>query len=220
MKKAAPRVLLLCNGEPPSPSLLRRLAGEADMVVAADGGANAALRSGVRPDVIIGDLDSILPGTRRKFRDVRVLRIKRQDNTDLEKALDFISASGPAAVAIAGATGGRIDFTLWNLSVFWNYTSALGMTFVGDGWRAFPAGRRRTVYAHRGTTVSLVPFGNCGGITLRGLRYPLKDAAMRPGEIGVSNVVRTSPFSVTVRRGRMLIVVLDGVSDRQGGSVW
>jgi len=220
MKENARRVLLLCNGEPPSHSLLHRLAGEADMIVAADGGANAALRSGVRPDVIIGDLDSVLPGTRRKFRGVRVLRVRRQDNTDLEKALDFISASGPAAVAIAGATGGRIDFTLGNLSVFWNYTRELGMTFVGDGWRAFPALRHRTVYAPRGTTVSLLPFGHCTGITLRGLRYPLKDAAMRPGEIGVSNVVRTSPFSVTVRRGRMLIVVLDGASEGQGGSVW
>jgi thiamine pyrophosphokinase len=220
MNKTARRVLLLCNGEPPSPSLIRRLAGEADMIVAADGGANIALRSGVRPDVIIGDLDSILPGTRRKFHDARVLRVRRQDNTDLEKALDFISASGPAAVAIAGATGGRIDFTLGNLSVFWNYARSLDMTFVGDGWRAFPAGRHRTVYAPRGTTVSLLPFGHCTGITLRGLRYPLKEAAMRPGEIGVSNVVRTSPFSVTVRRGRMLIVVLDGASEGQGGSVW
>jgi thiamine pyrophosphokinase len=213
-------VLLLCNGEPPSRALLRRLAGAADIIVAADGGANAALRSGVRPDVIIGDLDSILPETRKKFHDVRTVRVTRQDNTDLEKALDFISASGPAAVAVAGATGGRIDFTLGNLSVFWKYTRALGITFVGDGWRAIPAGRRRTVNAPRGTTVSLLPFGNCGGITLRGLRYPLTDAAMRPGDIGVSNVVRTSPFSVTVRRGRMLIVIFDGKEGREGGPAW
>jgi thiamine pyrophosphokinase len=219
-KTSAPRVLLLCNGEPPSRALLRRLAGEADLIVAADGGANAARRAGIRPDVIIGDLDSILPGTRKKFRDVRVVRVRRQDNTDLEKALDLISASGPAAVAVAGATGGRIDFTLGNLSVFWNYARVLDITFVGDGWRAFSAGRRRTVHASRGTTVSLLPFGACRGITLRGLRYPLKGAAMRPGEIGVSNVVRTSPFSVTVRRGRMLLVIFDGVDNREGDPAW
>ena len=44
---------------------------------------------------------------------------------DLEKALDFISAAGPAEVVIAGATGGRIDFTLGNLAVFWNYTRGI-----------------------------------------------------------------------------------------------
>jgi thiamine pyrophosphokinase len=220
MKKKARRTLLLCNGEPPSRALIRRLAAGADMIVAADGGANVALRCGIRPDVIIGDLDSILPETRKKFSDSRVVRVRRQDNTDLEKALDFIAASGPADVAIAGATGGRIDFTLGNLSVFWNYTRVLDMTFVGDGWRAFPVGRRRTVNAPRGATVSLLPFGGCAGITLRGLRFPLKDAAMRVGEIGVSNVVRTSPFSITVRRGKMLLVIFERAENRERRPVW
>ncbi|MRR37824.1 hypothetical protein EG829_24885, partial [bacterium] len=57
--------------------------------------------------------------------------------------------------------------------------------------------------------VSLVPFGPCGGITLRGLRYPLTNASMKVGEIAVSNVVVRSPFSVTVRRGRLLIIVIN-----------
>jgi thiamine pyrophosphokinase len=208
VKKQPPRTLLLCNGEPPSRGLLRRLARDADTIVAADGGANAALRAGVRPDVVIGDLDSLLPSTRRALRTARVIRLRRQDNTDLEKALDFIAGSGPSDVVIAAATGGRIDFTLGNLAVFWNYTRSLAITFVGDGWCAFPAGRRRSVNAPPGTTLSLIPFGPCSGITLRGLRYPLKDAAMRTGEIGVSNVVRRSPCTVEVRRGKMLVVVL------------
>jgi thiamine pyrophosphokinase len=220
VKTRPSRTLLLCNGEPPSRGLLKRLASGADTIVAADGGANAALRSGITPDVIIGDLDSLLPKTRKAFSRSHVIRIRRQDNTDLEKALDFISAYSPGEVAIAGATGGRIDFTLGNLSVFWNYTRALSMTFVGDGWRAFPVGRRRTVEARRGSTVSLVPFGKCSGITLRGLRYTLSDAVMRPGEIGVSNVVIRSPFNVTVRRGRMLLVIFGHADGPGEQSAW
>ncbi len=220
MNTRSPRTLLLCNGEPPSRTLLRRLASGADAIVAADGGANAALRSGITPDVIIGDLDSLLPETRKAFSRSRVIRVRRQDNTDLEKALDFITASCPGEVAIAGATGGRIDFTLGNLSVFWKYARALSMTFVGDGWRAFPAGKRRTVRARRGSTVSLVPFGTCSGITLRGLRYTLTNAVMRPGEIGVSNVVTRSPFTVAVRRGRMLLVIFAHPADAGEPSAW
>ncbi|HTY57547.1 MAG TPA: thiamine diphosphokinase [Bacteroidota bacterium] len=220
MKAPLPRVLLLCNGESPSRGLIRRLARGADMFVAADGGANAALSAGVRPDVIIGDLDSIRPAARRKFSGSRIIRVRRQDNTDLEKALDFIASSGQAEVVIAGAVGGRIDHTLGNLSVFWNYTRKLTMTIAGDGWRAFPAGRQATLTAPRGTTVSLVPFGTCSGITLRGLRYPLTNAVMRPGEIGVSNVVRRSPFTVSVRRGRMLIIVFDRSRGPGGTRPW
>lgn len=211
------RTLLICNGDPPPGTLLRRLAARASLIVAADGGANAALRAGVRPHVVIGDLDSLLRATARRLPRARIIRVARQDNTDLEKALDFIAAGAPSRVLIAGATGGRVDFTLGNLSVFWNYTERLACTFVGDGWRAVPVGRRRTERARPGVTVSLIPFGSCGGITLRGLKYALRDAAMRTGEIGVSNVVASSPFTVTVKRGRMLMVIFDGV---RAGKAW
>lgn len=220
MRHDISRTLLICNGEPPSTALLRRLSRRADRIVAADGGANAALRAGIRPDIVIGDLDSILPGTRKKIGESHIIRVRRQDNTDLEKALDYISETGRSDVAVTGATGGRIDFTLGNLSVFWNYTRSLAITFIGDGWQAFPVGPRRRLKAPRGTTVSLIPFGPCTGITLRGLLYPLNNAAMRTGEIGVSNVVKKSPFSVAVRKGYMLCVVFGPAAGRRSPSGW
>jgi thiamine pyrophosphokinase len=203
-----PSVLVLANGEPPSRALVRRLRRRCDCLVAADGGANTARTYGLSPDVIIGDLDSVLPGTRRAFRESLLLRVRRQDNTDLEKALDYIAAHGGRRVVITGITGRRIDFTLANLSILWNYSAFLDIVVAGDGWEAFPAGRRRTFRVRKGTTVSLIPFGPCDGITLRGLRYGLTNASMRVGEIGVSNVAVRSSVSVAVRRGNMLIILL------------
>ena len=217
MKAPRERTLLICNGEPPPRALLRALAARASLVVAADGGANAALRAGVRPGVVIGDLDSLLPASARRLAKARIIRVARQDNTDLEKALDYIAGSAPSRVLIAGATGGRIDFTLGNLAVIWNYVDRLPITVVGEGWRALPVGRRRRERARRGVTVSLLPFGDCTGITLRGLKYGLRNAPMRVGEIGVSNVVASSPFTVDVKKGRMLMVIFDGAA---GGRSW
>jgi thiamine pyrophosphokinase len=201
-------VLLLCNGEAPSRTLVRRLARRADIIVAADGGANTARACGIVPNVIIGDLDSVSGPTRRHFRESTVLFVGRQDNTDLEKALDYVAARGAREVVIAGATGKRIDFTLANLAVVWNYTSFLDVRYAADGWGAIPVVSRAVVRARVGTTVSLIPFGACEGVTLKGLEYPLRNAALRIGEVGVSNVVRSSPFTVRVRRGKMLLVVL------------
>ena len=208
------RVLLVCNGAPPSKSLVQGLARAADLIVAADGGANTAAMCNVRPHIIIGDLDSILPATLKRFRTSMVIRMRGQDNTDLEKALDLIASSGRAEVTIIGATGGRIDFTLANLAVFWNYTASLNICFRGDGWRAVPVGRKRSLTTPVGSVVSLLPFTNCFGISLRGLRYPLRNATMRLGSIGVSNVARTPQFSVTVRRGDMLLVVFNRRKER------
>jgi thiamine pyrophosphokinase len=201
--------LLLCNGEPPPRRLAQRLARHADIIVAADGGANSARGLGLTPAVIIGDLDSLTRATRHMFPEAEIIRLRRQDNTDLEKALDEIHRRGFDRVFVLGATGRRIDFTLGNLSIVWRYQGGLQVLFVGDGWYALPAGRVQRIHAAVGTTVSLIPFGPCSGITLRGLVYPLKNASMAVGVIGVSNVVRRSPFSVSVRRGKMLLVVME-----------
>ncbi len=206
--KQPERTLVICNGEPPSRALVRRLARRVDEVIAADGGANTARLVGIRPDIIIGDLDSITAATKRFFASSVIMRVDDQDSTDLEKVLDFLSARGTPEAIIVGATGKRIDFTLGNLSVLWNYMAFLRMSVVGDGWRAMPVGRSVKVKARPGTTVSLIPFGLCSGITIRGLRWPLSNASMGSGEIGVSNVVRSSPFTVSVRRGNMLLIVM------------
>jgi thiamine pyrophosphokinase len=206
MKKSA---LVICNGEPPSKKLARELAKESDMIVAADGGANVARLLGIKPDVIIGDLDSITRSTKRFFSTSMLVKVTRQDNTDLEKALDFLVEQKVNAATILAATGKRVDHTLGNLFVAWNYQKHCQLRFIGDGWTAMPIGRGMTVSARKGATVSLIPFGVCSGITLRGLKFPLTNATMKVGEIGVSNVVMKSSFTVTVKKGNMLVMILD-----------
>lgn len=209
--------LILCNGDSPPYSLVRRLAATVDCVVAADGGANAAREIGIAPDLIIGDLDSITQATRRHFADVLTLHVARQDNTDLEKALDYLAAHKVREVAVLGGTGRRIDFTIGNFSVLWKYRAFMNISIAGNGWYAMPAIGRKIVHARIGTVVSLIPFGGCEGITLRGLEYPLTNASMRVGEVGISNVVRKSPFKVSVQRGAMLLVVLEDLRPKHPG---
>ena len=212
MKHGSHVAFLLCNGEAPSRRLLRRLAQSADYVVAADGGANEALRAGIYPHTIVGDLDSIRAAARRKFSRALLIRIRRQDNTDLEKSLDFIAAQGIRRVAIAGITGRRIDFALANFAVLWKYARRLELEVIGDGWRAYPVHRKFERKTRLGATVSIIPFGPCSGVTLRGLKYPLRNAVLRVGDIGVSNVAVRPSFSVSVRRGHVLVVVIDRAS--------
>jgi len=206
--------LLLCNGEPPSRALARRCLRMADHLVAADGGANSARQLGLTPDLIVGDLDSVTAATRRAFAGVTIVRVRRQDNTDIEKALDHIRADGGKKVIVLGATGGRIDMTLANLSACWRYVASMELVIADDTWYAVPLRGSRSFEAQPGTRVSLIPFGVCKGITLQGLRYPLVDGTLRIGEVAVSNVVRSRRFTVTVDRGNLLVVVFAAL--RQG----
>ena len=169
MKRLPIHALILCNGDPPSRSLASRIASAADMVIAADGGANIARQLRLRPDVILGDLDSISPATRRFFRTTPFLKISRQDSTDLEKALTYAQQQGIARVTILGSTGRRIDFTFGNMAVLWNYARRMEITVAGDGWLAKPVVGHLDLRVRKGCVVILIPFGPCSGITLRGL---------------------------------------------------
>jgi thiamine pyrophosphokinase len=207
--RAKRSAVVLCNGEAPSRALLTQAVKHAALFVCADGGANTARSHDVMPDLVIGDLDSVNARTLRWCRWTRIVRVRRQDNTDLEKALDHLLTKGVRDVLILGAAGGRLDMTLGNLSVLWNYTSRMTITCAGDGWRAHPVVGTLVLAARPKSTVSLVPFGACSGITLGGLKYPLRNARMRIGEIGVSNVAVRAQVMVTVKRGRMLVLVDD-----------
>jgi thiamine pyrophosphokinase len=200
--------LLLCNGEPPEGRLARKLARMCTLRVAADGGANIALAIGVRPDVIIGDLDSVRPSTVCTLSESRIIRVRRQDNTDVEKALDFLGEEGFRNILLMGTTGRRIDMTLANLSIIWRYAPRMNLMIVGTGWHAVPVHGSRRLRAPVGTTVSLLPATPCHGVTLRGLRYPLTDGSLTTGEVAVSNVVTRPSFSVVITRGKALVIVL------------
>lgn len=207
MSKASSAVLI-CNGEAPSAGLARTYARKCGMIAAADGGANVARTLGIRPDVIVGDLDSIMAETRSFFSDVEMIQMTRQDNTDLEKALDLLAGRGMRSVYLLAAAGKRLDHTLGNLSVLWNYIGRLSIILLSDEWIGVPIHRRVRASAPVGTTVSLIPFGGCKGITLKGLEYPLANASMSVGEIGVSNVTVMPQFEVRVGKGSMFMMVL------------
>ena len=201
--------VVLCNGEPPPKTLLTRLVRRADVFLAADGGANTARALGVMPDIVMGDLDSITTATRKALRSSVVFRVPRQDNTDMEKTLDLCVATGIAKVDLLGLTGGRLDMTLGNLSALWKYVGALEIAVYGGGWTAFPLRGAEEFSAATGSSVSLLPYGRCSGITLAGLQYGMSDKSLPIGHIAVSNVSVNRRFRVSCNRGNLLVIIQD-----------
>src|SRR5258708_37350148 len=105
MRKRTPpsallHALIIANGPLPPLPMVRRVRERADLVVCADGGANRARSAGITPDIILGDLDSLLAATRRFYRGTPLFRIPDQESTDLEKAILFCIALGTASADI------------------------------------------------------------------------------------------------------------------------
>lgn len=215
LQKIRPRVqrarrrgsaLILANGRPPAKPLLMRLHGQAQIMVCADGGANAAARAGLRPDLIIGDLDSVAAETLRAFRSVPLRRIAEQNSTDLEKAIQWLLRKGFSEIIIAGATGGRLDHVAGNLHVIGKFANRAHLRVVEKEGELRPVRKVGTFAYAVGSTLSLIPVSRCSGITTKGLRWELRNATLELGiRDGTSNRVVTTPVEIRVRKGTLLV---------------
>jgi thiamine pyrophosphokinase len=207
--KTVNNILLIANGKCEDAAFIKTLAKENDFVLAVDGGADTALKAGVTPDLVIGDLDSISPAAKEKLGKDKLFKISRQDNTDLEKALDFTLVLNPKTTTIICASGGRLDFTLSNVSSVFNYTKKLHVVLKGKGWRIYPIEKSAAFTCKKGATVSLIPMSAAKGITLKNLKYPLNNATLKTGLTAVSNVAKKDNFEVLLKSGKLLVMIYD-----------
>lgn len=208
------RAIIFANGELANSQEARSLLQPDTLVIAADGGTHHVLATGVTPDIIIGDLDSLSPGTlaRMKAAGVQIARFSpRKNETDLELALLHAAREGATEIVILAALGGRLDQTLANvLLLALPELKGIDVRIVEGTQEAFLIQGEATIDGSPGDTVSLIPLGgNAEGMTTDGLEWPLDEEVLRFGPArGVSNVLTAPQAHVRVRRGVLLCVVI------------
>jgi thiamine pyrophosphokinase len=188
---------------------------DADLVIAADGGAGSLDRLGRRPDLLIGDLDSIEPSLAERLAE-RGTPIDRRspdkEASDTELAVEAAFAAGASEVVILGAVGGeRLDHELANLLLVADPALAeRGVRVVRGSTtiRALPRGGRLELAGAVGDLVTLLPIGgDTAGVTTAGLRWPLAGATLRMGRSrGLSNEIVSTPASVRIDAGTLLVI--------------
>jgi thiamine pyrophosphokinase len=217
--------IVVADGDPPDRDALDAAwpgwADGVELVVAADGGARGVAGLGWRPDLVIGDLDSIDDALLAGLVGAGVEVDRRsldKDETDAELAVHAAIERGATQVTVLGAFGGpRLDHELANLALL-ALPDLAGREAVLLDPRArvvllqAPATGDRAACLDLGgpigAVISLLPFGaDAGGVTTSGLRYPLtnEDLAVGPAR-GLSNVRLAADAAVCLRRGRLLVI--------------
>ena len=158
---------------------------KAEFLIAADGGANHLHTAGIRPHVIIGDLDSVDAATLTWLRQssCQILqRPREKDETDLELALLLACQRQPQHIDILGATGGRLDHTFANIGMLsMDELAGCQVRLLDNSHELLliRAGEQRDILGQPGDTVSLLPLGSSvSGVTIQGFYYPLQDATL------------------------------------------
>jgi thiamine pyrophosphokinase len=108
------KALLIGNAKHLDESTALKLASEADLVIGVDGGANHCLRLGLKPKIIVGDMDSLSGEARSAFSKTCEFQTHPTDKSelDLELAYQCARAKGAQSVDIVGWSDERVDFSL------------------------------------------------------------------------------------------------------------
>lgn len=205
MTLSHPRVLAVLGGQDQSLDNLELWTRSADIVLAADSGADRVMATGRRPDIAIGDLDSISTAAREAAREV--IEIFDQDHTDCDKLLMLAARHGYKALTVFGLEGDRLDHVL--ASLFSVLRCDLRIRLALRGAMAILVRPQAAVEwpTRPGRRISLIPLEPSQGVTLSGVRWPLLDADLAPrGLISVSNEAASDFVSASVRSGSALLM--------------
>ncbi len=180
-----------------------------DYVIAVDGGYAHLEAIDRKPDMALGDFDSLgyVP------KNLRVAKFSsKKDKSDMELALDRAKSRRCDEVYVYGALGGRLDHTLANLQLFARFceqgmyvnvvgTSELVMFVTGPDLVELPA--------RDGGIVSVFSMSDASlGVFERGLAYELDDAKLtNRTSLGLSNEFIGEPAVVGVESGTLAIMV-------------
>jgi thiamine pyrophosphokinase len=206
------RAVLFANGELRSVAFVERLLEPEDFLIAVDGGSRHMQALRRRPDLLIGDLDSIDPQDREALAAKGVESVVfpvHKDQTDLELALDYAIAHGFGRILVIAPFGGRLDQTLANVALLRYPGLEDRQMRLDDGVQEALLIRDKTeLDGQVGDVLSLLPLdGDVSGVSTEGLRYPLHHETLFAHRTrGISNVFSSDRASVSAGDGCLLCI--------------
>jgi thiamine pyrophosphokinase len=205
MKKA----IILANGDASSVAQIKFLKKKGfDKFICADGGADSARKLNIVPDIIIGDLDSISEKTIKYFENMsEIIQQKRQNDTDVEKALKYLIKRKYEKVILLGATGDRLDHTICNLGIVIKFFNKINISILHK--KSFLTAYNNNVEFKtiHGEIISIYGFDTKTKIKSKGLKYPLNNISLPFGQKeSTSNVATSNSVSLKIDGGIIFVI--------------
>ena len=179
------KVIIICDGKFPKKEYPRYLIRTADYIICCDGALKKFLSNSVSifgeerlPDLVIGDMDTLSGSLQQKYADI-IIKETEQEHNDQTKAVRWAlnNLKDIESIHIMGATGGRADHTIGNVSLLMEYTrmfdlQGLILEMISDEGTIFPITDTTEFECGVGREVSIFSPDVTLNIKSEGLMYP------------------------------------------------
>lgn len=181
--------------------------GKDDYVIAADGGYAHLLNAGIKPDLLVGDFDSL---RLKAPTDVEIMRFPpEKDDTDMGLALSVGLEKGYTRFRIYGGSGSRFDHFFANMQLaLRNTEKGIEIRIVAPEFTLYALSKGTlTMNKPAGTVFSVFSATDeAGGVSITGAKYTLENAHLSNRfPLGVSNEFTGDTVTVSVENGILWI---------------
>lgn len=179
-----------------------------EIIICADKGAEYALYYGIKPDLIIGDMDSVNKDILNQFKQAKIETASPENYTDTHLAVVRAMESGADDITMICATGIRNDHFIANVRLLITIHEGGATGRIIDDTNAIYLCTGNTwITDKKGMTLSLIAASDkVKGITLEGFKYPLNNFDAGMGWVtGISNELISNRAHVSVDSGMLFV---------------
>ena len=198
------RTIILANGNFPKHEIPLGFLHNAEQIICCDGATQSLLNMGLKPNFIIGDLDSISEEIKKQFASILLYRAEQETN-DLTKAVQFCWENNRKEITILGATGKREDHTLGNLSLLTDYAEKVNVQLLTDDGVFIPLLKTSVLESYPGEQVSIFSLNSETLFTFHNLLYPVENRKLTSWWQASLNEAETDNFTISFDKGKVLV---------------
>lgn len=203
------RCVIISGSPQENPEFVKRVVKKDDFVVCADSGYEYAKKANVKPDLIVGDFDSL---KEKITTDCEIVKLNpHKDDTDTMHAVNIALERGYTDFVLVGSIGGRFDHTFANVSTL-QYICEQGgkgvMLSESERIEYLPEGEYN-FFGYCTKTFSLFPFG-CKSVCVsyKGAEYPLEKYSIKSSfPLGISNVFIDEKSEIKIYDGNAILII-------------
>ena len=185
-------ITIFGNGEQPFHPTPLKILKNSGSILCADGGVNKLKKMGLIPNIILGDLDSLINDS----LDCDIVKLNDQDKTDLQKSLNWCIKNGINRLSLVGFSGEDDDHWMAALWTLIHYYGKLNLVFYSNNAKIFCVNGKKDIETNSGQNVSIIPSENATKITIKNLKYSYKDQELLAPSFGIRNTALGSSFYI------------------------
>lgn len=196
--------VVLADGLFPENKQVLAFLKKASVLICCDGATIKLLKYGLKPDFIVGDMDSLPQQYQWQFKAI-IVESEEQETNDLTKAINHAITLGLEQVVILGATGQREDHTLGNIGLLVEHGQKLHIQMISNFGVFTPLYASSVLPSFAAQQVSIFSITGNPKITTGNLKYPLNKETLPNWWNGSLNEALSNSFSLDFKDGGLVV---------------